>query len=183
MREAEKSGGLERGMEMQSARTNRGRAAQGRAGYVEGSAARNLYEFPRENSPRRAPARAPKKTEAPKRRTAARRAPAALPVSGISVLVLATAAVLTLCICIQYVQLQSEITYRLKNINQLEAELSNLTVLNNETEKKILCFIDLSYIYQVATEELGMRYAQKDQITLYNNSGSEYVRQYKDIPE
>ena len=98
-------------------------------------------------------------------------------------LVLAVAAIVTLVICVQYVQLQSEITYHLKRINRLETELNDLMLLNNETDKRINLYIDLDYIYQVATQELGMRYANKDQILRYNNSGAEYVRQYKDIPE
>ena len=40
-----------------------------------------------------------------------------------------------------------------------------------------------SYVYKVATEELGMVYANKDQVRLYNKTESEYVRQYEDIPE
>lgn len=168
---------------MQSVKTHKRKTSQRQAVYVEGSAARNLYIFPRETSPQTSPERSPKKTKAPQKQTRVRRQPVTLPVSGVSVAVLAVAAVLTLAICVQYVQLQSEITYHLKNINKLETELNDLTLLNNETEKRINCFVDLDYIYKVATEELGMQYAGKDQITLYNNSGSEYVRQYKDIPE
>lgn len=163
---------------MQSVKTNRRRTtSQRQAVYVEGTAARNLYVVPDEN---------PQKREAvPERRREVRRETRTqtLPLSGVSVLVLTVAAILTLFICVQYVQLQSEITYRLRTINQLETELNDLTILNNETDKRINCFVDLNYIYKVATEELGMSYAKEDQITWYNNSGAEYVRQYKDIPE
>lgn len=168
---------------MQSVKTNKRKTSQRQAVYVEGSAARNLYVLPREDSPEKSPQRSPQRTKTPKKQTEVRRQTTTLPVSGVSVAVLAVAAVLTLVICVQYVQLQSEITYHLKNINKLETELNDLTLLNNETDKRINCFIDLDYIYKVATEELGMHYADRDQITLYSNSGSEYVRQYKDIPE
>ena len=43
--------------------------------------------------------------------------------------------------------------------------------------------MDLDYIYDVATKELGMVYANKDQILLYDKTESEYVRQYEDVPE
>ena len=43
--------------------------------------------------------------------------------------------------------------------------------------------MDLQYIYQVATEELGMTYPKKGQISEYENSSAEYVRQYEEIPE
>ena len=32
-------------------------------------------------------------------------------------------------------------------------------------------------------EDLGMVYANKDQVIMYNKTESEYVRQYEDIPE
>lgn len=163
---------------MQSVKTNRRRmTSQRQAVYVEGTAARNLYVVPNEN---------PRKRETvPEKKREVRREirTQTLPLSGASVLVLTAAAILTLIICVQYVQLQSEITFRLRTINQLETELNDLTILNNEADKRINCFIDLDYIYKVATEELGMHYANEGQITLYNNSGAEYVRQYKDIPE
>ena len=80
-------------------------------------------------------------------------------------------------------QVQSEITYRVKNIHALEVKLADVTSQNDEMENSINSYIDLNYIYKVATEELGMSYATKEQISLYENSGSEYVRQYQDIPE
>ena len=41
----------------------------------------------------------------------------------------------------------------------------------------------LDHVYKVATEELGMVYANKDQVLMYNRTESEYVRQYEDIPK
>ena len=35
----------------------------------------------------------------------------------------------------------------------------------------------------IGSVELGMVYANKDQVRLYNKTESEYVRQYEDIPE
>lgn len=164
---------------MQSVKTRKRKASPKQTVYVEGSAARNLYALPDESAPKKSP----KKADAPKKQPAVRTGTTTLPLSGASVLVLTVAAVFTLTICVYYVQLQSEITYHLKNINRLETELNDLTLLNNETDKRINVFIDLDYIYQVATQELGMRYADKNQILKYNNSGAEYIRQYKEIPE
>ena len=50
-------------------------------------------------------------------------------------------------------------------------------------ETRINTSIDLDNIYKIATEELGMVYANKDQVRMYNKTESEYVRQYEDIPE
>lgn len=100
-----------------------------------------------------------------------------------SVFVLGAAIVATIYMCAAYVQLQTEIVVHLKNINAYEVELTDMVAQNDELEARINNYMDLQYIYQVATEELGMTYPQKGQISEYENSGSEYVRQYESIPE
>ena len=168
---------------MQSVKTDKRRSSKRQAVYVEGSAARNLYALPDEGSPK-SPQKHKRKPNQPARTAVRpRQGGTTLPLSGASVLVLTVAAVFTLIMCVQYVQLQSEITHRLKNINRLETELNELVLQNNETDNRINSFIDLDYIYRVATQELGMRYANKNQIYKYNNSGAEYIRQYKETPE
>ncbi|MBP3543438.1 MAG: cell division protein FtsL [Lachnospiraceae bacterium] len=167
---------------MPSSKTNIRKTSTGKATYVAGSAARNLYVLPEQ--PQRAyPEHSPEKKTRNRKNPTVRRETKTLPVSGISVLILTAATILTLLICVQYVQLQSEITFRLKKINSLETQLNDLTILNNEADKRINCYVDLEHIYQVATEELGMGYADAEQIALYTNSGAEYVRQYENIPD
>lgn len=157
------------------------KTSTGNAPYVSGSAARKLYVV---QEPQRAyPEHSPEKKHRKKENPTVRRETRMLPVSGISVLILTAATLLTLFICVQYVQLQTEITVRLKHINAMETQLNDLIILNNETDKRINCYVDLNYIYQVATEELGMSYAEEEQIALYTNSGAEYVRQYENIPD
>lgn len=168
---------------MQSVKTDIRKTSRGQAVYVEGSAARNLYVLPNDNVQEASPKYSPEKKEKHERKTVVRQETKTLPVSGISVLILTVAAMLTLFICVQYVQLQSELTVRLENINALETQLNDLTINNNEMDKKINSYVDLNYIYEVATVELGMRYANQDQITMYTNSGAEYVRQYENIPD
>jgi hypothetical protein len=53
----------------------------------------------------------------------------------------------------------------------------------DKENKTFVVSSDLDYVYKVATEELGMVYANKNQVRLYNKTESEYVRQYEDIPE
>ena len=57
-----------------------------------------------------------------------------------------------------------------------------MRTINSALENRISTLVDLDYIYQVATEELGMTYASDDQVIYYDKSESEYVRQYEDIP-
>ena len=100
-----------------------------------------------------------------------------------SVFLFGVAITATIYICVQYVQLQTEVLVRLENINQYEMELKNMIAQNNELEASINNYMDLQYIYQVATEELGMTYPKKGQISEYENSSAEYVRQYEEITE
>ena len=99
------------------------------------------------------------------------------------VLMLTVAAAFALYICVSYLQVQSSITGRIHNIEVLEQQLEKLKSENDALQTRINTDIDLDHIYQVATEELGMLYANKDQVILYDKTESEYVRQYEDIPE
>ena len=71
----------------------------------------------------------------------------------------------------------------MRNIETLEAQLETLKAKNDDLETSINTSIDLDHIYQVATQELGMVYANKDQILQYDKTESEYVRQNEEIPK
>ena len=73
-------------------------------------------------------------------------------------------------------------TTRMDHIKELEQELDALRSENDITQTRINTSVDLDYVYQVATEELGMVYAGKDQVLMYHQTESEFVRQYEDIP-
>ena len=100
-----------------------------------------------------------------------------------SVLLLTVAVICTLYICVSYLKLQSSVTARLNHIESLEESIEKLKGDNDALLTRINTSVDLDYVYKVATEELGMVYANKDQVRLYNKTESEYVRQYEDIPE
>lgn len=87
-----------------------------------------------------------------------------------------------LYVCVQYLSIQSRVTARLHNIEVLEKQLEQLKSENDALQTHIYTNIDLDHIFQVATEEMGMVYANKDQVLLYDRTESEYVRQYEDIP-
>ena len=72
---------------------------------------------------------------------------------------------------------------RINHIEDLELKLENLKSENDALQTRIDTYVDLDHVYKVATEELGMVYANKDQILLYDKTESEYVRQYEDIPK
>lgn len=99
------------------------------------------------------------------------------------VVVLTLAALCALYFCVSYLQVQSSITARLHNIEKLEQELEQIKSENDALATRINTYIDLDHVYKVATEELGMVYANKNQVLLYDKTESEYVRQYEDIPK
>ena len=99
------------------------------------------------------------------------------------VFALTVAAICTLFLCINYLTMQSSITTKVKEIASVEKEIENLKAQNDALETRIKTSVDLDYVYKVATEELGMVYANKDQVRLYNKTESEYVRQNENIPK
>ena len=99
------------------------------------------------------------------------------------VILFTVAAFCVLAICVNYLQIQSTISARLAHIEQLEKSVEQMKAENDATETRINTSVDLDYIYKVATEELGMVYANRNQVLLYDKTESEYVRQYEDIPK
>ena len=98
------------------------------------------------------------------------------------VIMLTLAAVCALYICIGYLHVQSSMTAKIHNIETLEQQLEQLRSENDALQTRINTDMDLDHIYKVATEELGMVYANRNQVLLYDKTESEYVRQYEDIP-
>ena len=99
------------------------------------------------------------------------------------VIMLTLASICTLYLCVNYLHLQSAITARMHNIEAMEEKLEKMRTENDALETSINTSIDLNEIYEIATKELGMVYAKKDQVLLYDKTESEYVRQYEDIPK
>ena len=148
--------------------------------YIGGTAAPKLE--PEYRPERKAPVRR-KKTGLRKRQQVRRNQERAMALDLPYVILLSAACICTLYICVSYLQLQSDLTARMHNIEQLEARFEKLKTENDALETSINTSIDLNKIYEIATKELGMVYAKKDQVLLYDKTESEYVRQYEDIPE
>lgn len=144
--------------------------------YIHGNTVRKL-------EPERMPERGPKKRDHRKVSYKVRRnQEKALQMNLPYLVALMIASCFTLFICINYIHVQSVITRRMDNIKQLEQDLDALKSENDAAQTRINTSVDLDYVYKVATEELGMVYAGKNQVRLYHQTESEYVRQYEDIP-
>lgn len=144
-----------------------------REGYVDGSAAPKLAPRVR---------REEKKRNGIKRAVRKNREKASymnFGYVGFTLLALAAACV----VLIGYVRLQSDVTNKITNIAKLESELNSLKLSNDEEYNRIMSSVDLEEIKQIAIEDLGMKYAKDGQIITYSGEGSDYVRQYNDIPK
>lgn len=158
-----------------------GYASVNRGVYVDGNTVRKLNRTVR---PAR-PADPERKRRADSRRSRAvkRNQAKALHMDGAYVFGLTVAVIITLFLCVNYLQLQSSITTKINRVEDLELQLNHLKSENDALQTKIDTSVDLDHVYKVATEDLGMVHANKNQILLYDNTESEYVRQNEDIPK
>lgn len=146
--------------------------------YVSGNAVRKLQEAPAKRSEYKKPST----RKAPQTRThrgvQVKAAPMNLKYIGVMVMALSVSCI----VLMSYVKQQSDITNRINNISKLENELYELRLDNDELYTKIMSSVDLEEIKRIAVSELGMKYAEEGQVVTYSGEGSDYVRQYKDIP-
>ena len=164
--------------EIRSINTGKRRTSdRNRQTYVNGTAVRKVQVV--EN-----PKRDQKKRQA--QRPKVHRSPRREKVNYLSIgytLFLAAASVLALWVCVGYLQLQADNTARMKNIAALEAQLSDRKEENDDEYNRVTSSVDLEKVRDIAINELGMVYAQEDQVILYDGQGSDYVRQYEEIPQ
>ncbi len=98
------------------------------------------------------------------------------------VIFLCVISVATIFMCVQYLTLRSAVTSQQKAIASAEAELVSARSENDALLENITNQIDWEEIRRKATEELGMKYPDEDQIVWYNSSESSQVRQYQEVP-
>lgn len=106
----------------------------------------------------------------------------ALHMSASYVIVLAVCSILMCVVCAKYLSLRDEVTMKTENIADLEIKIESLKARNDSLDYSINSFMDIENISKIAKEELGMIQAGKDQISFYESSESEYMKQYKEIP-
>ncbi|GEM_PF-241215 len=85
--------------------------------------------------------------------------------------------------CIKYVDLRNECTSLQKKISRDKIAYNDLKLANDEEYDRIMGSVNLEDIKKTAMDELGMDYPKKSQVVVIPGSGSDYVRQYKKIPD
>ena len=98
-------------------------------------------------------------------------------------MVVASVAAVVFFICYQCLNVQAVAKANSDKIIELKSTLNSLKDDNDALESDINASIDYNALYDTAVNELGMVYPGKDQVITYNSKESEYVKQYKDVPD
>lgn len=80
------------------------------------------------------------------------------------------------------IYLQSSISDSMRNIASMQDEISDLKAENAATENRIHINANLENVKAKAANELGMVYANKDQIVYYSMDDTDYMDQYDQVP-
>ena len=144
--------------------------------YIEGNAARKLNEVP---AIQERPERKKEHKVNQKIQKNAKRAKAFDLQYTIALMVATTILFVS---CISMLTLQANVTEQRRQIANLERNLNALTDNNNETSKRLESSVNLTRIYYVAVNDLGMVYPGNGQVISYKASNPDYVKQFKDIP-
>lgn len=99
------------------------------------------------------------------------------------VMFLSIAAIVALAVCVWYLQVRSELTKRSEHIAVMQEELAEAREENTTRYNSIIDSVNLEEVRDRAINELGMVYANPDQIVEYQNPVSDYVKQYEEIPK
>lgn len=98
------------------------------------------------------------------------------------VLVLTAVCVVTLLLCVHYLQLRSQVIHQNETIAAMESALNQLKAENDAYADKAQASLDMEAVKNKALNELGLHYASESQIRYYNADDESYVRQYENVP-
>ncbi len=151
--------------------------------YVNGSTVRELDTQPVRKPVRPDRRKIEEEQRRKSRRNAARRnRERALYMSKGYVMFLSACVVVVAFAAVNLIQMQSQVSQRMKNIAALESQITDLKADNDARYKEIVTSVDLEYIKDVAINQLGMKYATKDQIIYFDVENGNFMDQYGDIP-
>ena len=143
--------------------------------YVEGTAVRRLEAAPRQQIQKKKNPSISASTRSNRER--------ASQMNVRYVVFLTAAAVATVWMCVNYLQLKAQGTRLQKQVTALETSRDAAILQNDSDYNRIMAGVDMEHVKDVAVNELGMGYATKNQVQTYSLDDSDYVRQYADVPE
>lgn len=89
---------------------------------------------------------------------------------------------MTVILMSRYIDLQSAITIKLRDIAKLETQIENLKADNDAIEKRLATTVPVIEVKDQALNRLGMSYAREAQIKHYTVDNVDYMSQYKELP-
>lgn len=143
--------------------------------YIEGNTARKLNTVPQREV-------RPETKKRPANQTISRNSKRAKAFDLNYTMALVVATAFLFASCIMMLSLQAGITEDRRQIAALESNLNELKDTNDETDKRLESSVDLTEVYDVAINELGMVYPKNGQVISYKASNPDYVKQFGDIP-
>ncbi|MFV0363850.1 MAG: hypothetical protein ACK5LL_12310 [Suipraeoptans sp.] len=96
---------------------------------------------------------------------------------------LAVASIITMIVCVSYIQVQASVTKGTSEITSMQKELYDLKEANNAKESSVRNSVNLEQVRDKAVNELGLTYVTDGQIIAYENPSDNYVKQFEQIPE
>ena len=81
-----------------------------------------------------------------------------------------------------YLYLQNSINTRKNNISDLKQQITTLKDSNAAAQSRIATASNIETIKDTAVNNLGMVYANSDQIIYYDVENEDYMTQYDDVP-
>lgn len=158
---------------------NGSRTRSYRYGYQYGSEAPALY--PDEDYEERRSRRSVEEQNRSARRRGSKRRAEATGMSLGTVLLMTTMLVLICLSLFSYISLETQVTQSVKQIASYESTLASLKQANDERYNEIVASVDLDEIKTRAMTELGMTYAQENQIVVYEGETNDYVHQVQEV--
>lgn len=150
--------------------------------YENGNAVRRA-----QTAPKRQPERVPARTREEEIRyrqkvhAAKRNRQNALLMNRRYVIFLAAATVICAMVCGMYIYMQASMAMNMRQISNLETQISELKTTNDASEKRLDTTMNLETIKEKAQKDLGMSYADSDQIVYYSVDNSDYMNQYGSV--
>ena len=99
------------------------------------------------------------------------------------VMFLSIAAVAALVVCVWYLQVRAELTSRTEHITELQQELADAKEENTTRYNVVMDSVNLEEVREKAMDDLGMVYANENQVVEYDNPDGDYIKQYEQIPD
>ena len=99
-----------------------------------------------------------------------------------------TVAITIVCICalaacMRYLTLRNKVVQQAEEIQRLEIELHELQAENDDAEAAMRASTDMIEVKRIAIEEMGLYYADEDQVRYFSMDGIGYTSQHAKIAD